>query len=177
MQENYRRGPSILRRSRLDRVGKGTASQKNDANLTWIQQNDTAYFLGTEAPGDGSLPAIGGSMATATLCSHCINYDMQGNVTKDSCGKARQENSTKAKTTSRRWEPEDGCILRRGDEPLPRHLAQFCHPMSPGARGDDEATLHSRYEESSTDQRHRRADQIRFWRPTSEKKRRRRQPL
>lgn len=71
-----------------------------DVDLSWIKQNDKAFFLGTEVPDNGNLPVIGGENGYGdTLQCHCINYDTQGNVTKDRAALRAQQEFDKAKAT------------------------------------------------------------------------------
>jgi hypothetical protein len=116
--------------------------------LAFISKNRNAFFLGTEAP-DGKIPSIGGETGYAdTLQCHCIKFDILGNVTNDRAAMRAQQEFDKAKTALADGNGKMAAYYAGAMTHYIADLSQFCHLMyKDGPWGDDEATLHSRYEE------------------------------
>jgi hypothetical protein len=118
------------------------------SELKFIGKNMKFFLLGTEAPDTKHDPIDGEDGYADTIQCHCINYDKQGHVVKDRAAMRAQAEFDKARGALAEGNYRLAAYYAGAMAHYIGDLSQFCHLMSPdGPFGDDEGTLHSRYEE------------------------------
>jgi hypothetical protein len=118
------------------------------ARVTWITQNLTAFFIGTEAPDTNKkIPAVTEGGYHDSLQCHCVLFDASGHVTRDRAMRRVREEFTRAVAALNSGQRDRAAFFAGAMAHYVGDLSQFCHVMGAESHwGAEDQALHAAYE-------------------------------
>lgn len=110
----------------------------------WIDNNYTAFLLGTEAPDNAGLDFLGPNTGYGDFSNHEVWFDSNGNITKDDSARRAQEEYTKA-ASALPWNEQLAAYYAGALTHYIDDVAVFAHVLGSGSHWGTEAH-HAEYE-------------------------------